>query len=96
VHICPIAHAWPHAPQFCESEATLVHELAHIIWPAPQVTPTPPVPDGTAPTWPLHPNAAISATVERHCSSQVRLIVNMLPPSREASFPKRVEHSPPM
>ena len=55
-----------------------MHELAHLIWPALQVTPTPPVPDGMAPTCPVHPRAAISATVGRH------------PPSREASFPKRV------
>ena len=70
-HICPIAQGWPHAPQFCESVATLVHELAHIIWPALQVTPTPPVPDGTVPTWPVHASAPTSAMAGTRRSRQL-------------------------
>jgi hypothetical protein len=31
VHIWPIAQAWPHAPQFWESVATLAHEPEHAI-----------------------------------------------------------------
>jgi len=61
LHVCPIAHARPHPPQFRESVATFAHPPAQLIWPAPQVTPVPPVPPvpaGAPPTLPVHASAA--------------------------------------
>ncbi len=60
LQVCPIAQARPHEPQFLGSVATAMHEPEHIIWPPLHVTPTPPVPEGTAPTEPVHA-AATSA-----------------------------------